>query len=438
MERTSAGAAFRWIGNDAEIVVQPPEDGEVLVLELEPGPGIASNQPVVQVFDKNDTKVAEWAVAERMTTELLLLPASDGGVQTLRLHTSNGGLPVAHDPRLLNFRVYRCDFPTAPVDRSIPTDHGPVLRRLIGTWRDSYNPAWLFKGPIALRRARRLLNSLGEDVFEAGMDHRLGAGWYRLEHAEAEKLRWVARNSQLRVRRADEPQNLAMLIEPGPSVGFEPFTLVARNRDGLTISTAEVRGLTYLEIPIPAPARHIATLHFEVEGGGPRSGTDPRDLSFRVLACGRRRTNDRSFDTATPEFGTALTVSSRPASKDWPAQNPRQIAGMGQPKFLHVHGCGDFILMAREHWLDVRGFAELDLSPSNLDALLCYAAHHSGAQEEILRDPLRVYHIAPTTEPVQQNMPAWSDKDLIELIAQMRTLHAPVIFNLEELEMAAS
>ncbi len=49
--------------------------------------------------------------------------------------------------------------------------------------------------------------------------------------------------------------------------------------------------------------------------------------------------------------------------------------------------------MARAHWTSLRGYPEFDMFSMNIDAVLCYAAHHSGAKEEILRDPMRIYHI---------------------------------------------
>jgi hypothetical protein len=60
---------------------------------------------------------------------------------------------------------------------------------------------------------------------------------------------------------------------------------------------------------------------------------------------------------------------------------------------LHTNGCGDFTLMAREHWLDLRAYPEFDAFSMNVDSVLCWAAHHAGAREEILRDPIRIFHI---------------------------------------------
>jgi hypothetical protein len=63
------------------------------------------------------------------------------------------------------------------------------------------------------------------------------------------------------------------------------------------------------------------------------------------------------------------------------------------PAVLHTNACGDFTLMAREHWLAVRGYAEFGLRGFKTDGLLCYAAHYAGAREKVLTDPMRIYHI---------------------------------------------
>jgi hypothetical protein len=97
--------------------------------------------------------------------------------------------------------------------------------------------------------------------------------------------------------------------------------------------------------------------------------------------------------------------------------------------------------MAREHWWDVRGHAELDQFSMHLDSLLCYAAYHARVRETLLPESMRAYHIEYgsgwTSERYQEmyartsrnGIPDVAYEDLLELIAAMRFLHAPVIFN---------
>ena len=60
---------------------------------------------------------------------------------------------------------------------------------------------------------------------------------------------------------------------------------------------------------------------------------------------------------------------------------------------LHLNGCGDFTLLNRDHWMALRGYAELEMYSMHIDSLFCTAAAVTGVREVILRDPMRIYHI---------------------------------------------
>ncbi len=60
---------------------------------------------------------------------------------------------------------------------------------------------------------------------------------------------------------------------------------------------------------------------------------------------------------------------------------------------LHTNASGDFTLMARKHWEELRGYPELAVHAMHLDSLLCYMAHYLPLDEVVLPDPMRIYHI---------------------------------------------
>jgi hypothetical protein len=60
---------------------------------------------------------------------------------------------------------------------------------------------------------------------------------------------------------------------------------------------------------------------------------------------------------------------------------------------LHTNGCGDFTILARDAWFHLQGYPEYDMYSMHLDSLLCHAAHRAGYREQVLTDPMRVYHI---------------------------------------------
>jgi hypothetical protein len=119
--------------------------------------------------------------------------------------------------------------------------------------------------------------------------------------------------------------------------------------------------------------------------------------------------------------------------------------GQNATAFVHTNACGDFTLMAREHWFDLRGYPEFDLFSMNLDSVLCVAAHHGGAREEMLADPMRIYHIEHGTgsgwTPEGQSklfqriaasgLSFVDNEEVLGWAAQMSRLNAPMIFNHE-------
>ncbi len=119
-------------------------------------------------------------------------------------------------------------------------------------------------------------------------------------------------------------------------------------------------------------------------------------------------------------------------------------------KQLHTNAAGDFTLMARDRWNDLRGYPELQLFSMHLDALLCYAAHHAGAREKVLRNPMRIYHLEHTmgwSPDVLRGVltddrldaevvPQISHDQMNEWAVQMRREKRPLIFNDENWGLA--
>jgi hypothetical protein len=118
----------------------------------------------------------------------------------------------------------------------------------------------------------------------------------------------------------------------------------------------------------------------------------------------------------------------------------------GAPILLHTNACGDFTLMAREHWFDLRGYPEFDLFSMNLDSVLCATAHHGGAPEEMLEEPMRIYHIEHGTGSgwtpegqaklferiAAKGLSFVDNEEVLMWTAQMYRLNAPMIFNHED------
>jgi hypothetical protein len=424
VEHTAAGAPFRWIENDAEIFLSLPSGGRVIALEFEPGPGIAEQPAVLQVLDGAGSPVAEWQVTGRICVELAVPPPRTGDLQRLRMHVRGGGLPVADDPRILNLRFFGCDWVEGGTVGA-PQRPWPTLARLLTSMRAAQGSfATLRRGPGALQAAARLLRARGGDIFAASEEFRFGRGWHRLEESAGERFRWASQNAQLLLRITRKNYQLSLLVEPGPGLANRPFTLIVRDRAQTEIARRRISGLTWVQFPVPLPEGAVAKLIFAVEGEGVPTDTDPRVLNFRVLACGGEAGSTPAQPMDIHSCWPDLRIDEQPAEVGRP---PR--LDMGMPAFLHTNASGDFTLMSRDDWREVRGYPELDAPPERLETLLCYTAHFAGAQEEILREPMRISRVEDEAAPEWKGVSCLSAAELQELIAQMRTMRAPAIYN---------
>jgi lipopolysaccharide transport system ATP-binding protein len=134
--------------------------------------------------------------------------------------------------------------------------------------------------------------ALLQDVLQAG------AGWGAIETQAGRRFCWIANDAELIVAqptgRVDE---LALEIEPGPSLGGAPLRLELRDERGATIGSATAIGRTEVRFKLPIVAGRGTRVWLHVDGGGLPVPNDPRVLNFRVFA-----------------FGWAASLSSVPAS----------------------------------------------------------------------------------------------------------------------------
>ncbi len=92
---------------------------------------------------------------------------------------------------------------------------------------------------------------------------------------------------------------------------------------------------------------------------------------------------------------------------------------------LFTNACGDFTLMAREKWFDLRGYPEISKWSIFIDGLLLHMAHVSGLHQVILEEPMRIYHIEHDTgwavdrETVKERPSLDYEKDYLPWCRQM-------------------
>jgi len=122
--------------------------------------------------------------------------------------------------------------------------------------------------------------------------------------------------------------------------------------------------------------RCYRVVRYDVPGDPPDAPVDEL-LEWCASNVLRVCSRDGVIDARTGErIGVSGTATSRPR--------------------LHTNGCGDFQLMAARHWHALRGYPELEMYSMHIDSVLAYMAHFGGAREEVLADPMRIYHLEHT------------------------------------------
>jgi hypothetical protein len=447
----------RWAGPGAVLLVDPPGPERVLVLDIQPGPGVDGKPFDLQVLDDADRVVAQAHVADRQAVALALPSPSVGGPTAYRLQAVGGGRPAANG-HVLDFRLFGCrwrpDLPPPPAQAQSGEFH---------------NASAEYRGSL-----------VRDDVVgpEAGV--RFGRHWFGVSRDRDGAYRWAGPNALLVVEAgAGRGRRLALDVQPGPGVGGRPFALQVFDEAGQLVDEAPVihRHEVTLLLP-PGPSGAPRAYRLRAAGGG-RPLADGGDvLDFRLFGCrwravgggnvrrGRAARQLSRFlgawhlDKGTRaalralarawQAATRRTVASAPADVSaetaaaMPAPPP--VRGRHSPPLLHTIACGDFTLMAREHWFALRGYPEWPIFSLHLDSLLCYAAHYAGLKEVILQPPLRAYHIehsigtGATPEGMDsllkrvraKGLPCLDHQDVIDWSAAMAAAGQPTLFNDED------
>jgi len=90
----------------------------------------------------------------------------------------------------------------------------------------------------------------------------------------------------------------------------------------------------------------------------------------------------------------AYRYDARPDSKNLEdAKNNLIRINLSYSDDLCTNACGDFQLMHRSDWFDLRGYYELDLFSIHIDSILEYHAVYNEINEVVLRPPKVIYHI---------------------------------------------
>ncbi len=109
---------------------------------------------------------------------------------------------------------------------------------------------------------------------------------------------------------------------------------------------------------------------------------------------------------------------------------------------LHTNACGDFTMLAKDRWFELKGYAEFAMYSFHIDSIFCFMAYHHGLRETVLVDPMRIYHIEHDAgwSPGEgdkklkdrlksKGIPRLSNEELNAVAIQMQQEKRAIIFN---------
>ena len=398
------GHPYRWVGKEATLHLRAPggrADAQ-LSLQVEPGTGTGYGPLLLVAVDEAGKKIGEFYVNRMQIVRFApgLEPGQEGRV---RLHVVGGGLQVDNDPRVLNARV------------------------LSASWHR--RPDWKEQAKWWLRKAYRRWKGMEKEP--AGAQERqaeeergglkYGAGWGTWQRLGAGYARWVAGEGELELSTATGWGALEMDLEVGPDAVGKRVRVVLSDEAGRELGSVWLQGRKRFVWRTEGEKREARRVRIRGEReGGAEVEADKRVIVMHKLMW-------------TPA-GTQGAAG-------------REIAEVRDSKgavHLHTNGCGDFTLLSREAWFDLRGYPEFDAFSMNIDSVFCWAAHHAGFEEEMLEEPLRIYHIehgvgsgwtpegeAKLYERIQKKKIPWLEyPDVISWARDMNRFHVPFVFNL--------
>jgi hypothetical protein len=283
-------------------------------------------------------------------------------------------------------KMYRID--RTDVDSEVPVD-APVEQQL------AYCHAHQIR--LACRYGYYLLDPTGciapeADDVTTGDCVALKMGFYPVAHDfTGRTYRWCGDEAVVVVRPSAPGGRLFVELEPGPCLNRVPFPLRVEDERGALVGEGLVGSHGIVSVALPRGAGAASTYRFRPLAERRRLPDDYRALDLRVYRVGLAPEQGGPpfrFDAlgrGGAVWRNAVRAVGRAVGRLW----HRPFI----PNGIHIGACGDFTLMAREHWLDLRGYAEFPAYSLNIDTLLCWAAVYAGIEEVVLDPPLATYHI---------------------------------------------
>jgi hypothetical protein len=236
---TYHGESFRWVRNDAEIVLGGGSGEARVAIACEGGPSLGRRTFPLFVLDASHRQVDHVVCSGAGRRTEMLLPSGAAPVRYF-LHVDGGGRPVRGEQRILNFRVFGLD---------------------------------------------DLRGAAAADVVDPRSGVRLGAGWYPVEHYKGQTFRWMDGDGQIFVGASGATRGaLRLLLEVGPSVGAPSASLTVRDRRGAAVFVSVLKGRAAVTIPVQLEAGENA-FTLAIASANKPVPADRRRLNLRLFGA---------------------------------------------------------------------------------------------------------------------------------------------------------
>jgi hypothetical protein len=481
-ELAGQGRSFRWATECAELLIDVeaaglPTPGAILELEIESNPYDAVASPVVLIEDGRP------AVETHVLGHLSLQVPLDARKGVRRIEIGGSGpegdvrcrLPVFERRSGMFFRVYSARLIAAAASDLLPfeyprsgwTNPDPSSALEAHPTDDGFAVS---SDPRAFSYCLRYgpFRAPRRGTYRFALHYILSDGAIALGALTGDQQKWIpATTIQFQDREDESLRRIELTVD---LMGDTFFWLMISNdrKTGKGVSRFEIRSLRGSEAPadIMPPRlqlrRQSNTARIAYASAALRGRRLVEELTFDRRRARLLKIADRFAELcshfvwkpvryrlarATPEFQAierALEESDTRLREIAPLQ---YLSGFNdflrdrRPDNLHLNGCGDFQLLARERWCELRGYPEFETFSMNIDGLFSYIAHASGITEEVLEMP--IYHLehevgsgwSPEGEALLRRRIAergitWLDASTVYIwAAYMHWLHRPMVFN---------
>jgi hypothetical protein len=439
-----SGAPARWAGSRAELLLDETIVSGTLNFHCEPDPfgGVARVELRV-VDDRGQVLLPPVAVSCEQVVQVAI---PRGATKRLWVEALSGGsaadaLPLFEYRDDLRYRVRRLSW--HDVERNGRDISAPRHSYPLDAWHVSEGSDTAIKrtdrgmevvtdgrkGAYAVELGPLIAPAPG--TYRLDIRAKLSAGSIVVRALSGDRTHWIAEAT--RVLMSDGEQSFLLMLTPGLS---EEFFVVACNDSPhdseparfLLNDTRGDRAYADVSAPLRTPsARKREWLRPPL-----------RRLLRKLIPTGEpQREVPGIRERGEPD-------ETRTAVERLVALEPLyRFLSSVRPDPSHTNACGDFQLMAKQDWFNLRGYPELEMFSMNVDELFNHVAHYAGLREQVFADPMCAYHIEHAAgsgwtpeggtalrQRIQDSGIDWLDHNSVTVLASyMKFLRRPMIFN---------